>query len=90
MQVDGSVCVVYHLKFAGGWVCVCIICSVRVDVSVCVLSVVCGWMVLCVYYLWCAGGWFCVCIICGVRVDGSVGTYIHISAYCIVHCISVK
>ena len=51
MQVDGSVCVVYHLKFAGGWVCVCIICSVRVDGSVCVLSVESGRIDLCVYYL---------------------------------------
>ena len=29
----------------------CIICSVREDGSVCVLSVECGKMVLCVYYL---------------------------------------
>ena len=29
----------------------CVICSVRVDVSVCVLSVECGKMVLCKYYL---------------------------------------
>ena len=61
MRVDGSVCVVYHLKFAGGRIYVCIICRVRVDGSVCV-----------VYHLKFAGGWFCVCIICSVRVDGSV------------------
>ncbi len=32
---------VYYLYCAGGWACVCIICRVRVDGSVCVLSVEC-------------------------------------------------